>query len=137
MMLKVDWLKVLGLVKKNWKEIAIIVLLLTVIGKMRYDYKQLESAYETSQESLQNQIEGLQAIHTEELERKEQALQNYRDALELLEREYEKERGEIKIVVDERVVEIETIIDNRKQFTENKEELAEEITDTFGFQYVP
>ena len=136
-MLKIDWLKVLGLAKKNWKEITIIILLLTVIGKMRYDYKQLESAYETSQESLQNQIEGLQAIHAEELERKEQALQNYRDALELLEREYEKERGEIKIVVDERVVEIETIIDNRKQFTENKEELAEEITDTFGFQYVP
>ena len=136
-MLKIDWLKVLGLAKKNWKEITIIILLLTVIGKMRYDYKQLEATYETSQESLQNQIEGLQAIHTEELERKEQALQNYRDALELLEREYEKERGEIKIVVDERIIEIETIIDNRKQFTENKEELAEEITDTFGFQYVP
>ena len=40
-MLKVDWLKVLGLAKKNWKEIAIIVLLLTVIGKMRYDYRTL------------------------------------------------------------------------------------------------
>ena len=136
-MLKIDWLKVAGLVKKNWKEITIIILLLTVIGKMRYDYKQLQATYETSQESLQNQIEGLQAIHTEELQRKERALQNYRDALELLEREYEKERGEIKIVVDERIIEIETIIDNRKQFTENKEELAEEITDTFGFQYVP
>jgi tetratricopeptide (TPR) repeat protein len=136
-MLKIDWLKVLGLAKKNWKEIAIIILLLTVIGKMHYDYGQLETAYETSQESLQNQIEGLQAIHTEELERKEQALQNYREALDLLEREYEKERGEIKIVVDERIVEIETIIDNRKQFTENKEELAEQVTDTFGFQYVP
>ena len=136
-MLKIDWLKVLGLAKKNWKEIAIIILLLTVIGKMRYDYKQLESAYEVSQQSLQNQIEGLQAIHTEELERKEQALQNYRQALDLLEREYEKERGEIKIVVDERIVEIETIIDSRKQFTENKEELTEQVTDTFGFQYVP
>ena len=136
-MLKVDWLKVLVFAKKNWKEITIIILLLTVIGKMRYDYKQLESAYEVSQQSLQNQIEGLQDIHAEELQRKEQALQNYRDALDLLEREYEKERGEIKIVVDERIIEIETIIDNRKQFTENKEELAEEITDTFGFQYVP
>ena len=136
-MLKVDWLKVLVFAKKNWKEITIIILLLTVIGKMRYDYKQLESAYEVSQQSLQNQIEGLQDIHAEELHRKEQALQNYRDALDLLEREYEKERGEIKIVVDERIIEIETIIDNRKQFTENKEELAEEITDTFGFQYVP
>ena len=136
-MLKIDWLKVLGLAKKNWKEIAIIILLLTVIGKMRYDYKQLENAYETSQQSLQNQIEGLQDIHSEELQRKEQALQNYRQALDLLEREYEKERGEIELVVEERIVEIETTIDNRKQFTENKEELAEQVTDTFGFQYVP
>ena len=136
-MLKIDWLKVLGLAKKNWKEITIIILLLTVIGKMHYDYRQLETAYETSQESLQNQIEGLQAIHAEELQRKEQALQNYREALDLLEREYEKERGEIKIVVDERIVEIETIIDNRKQFTENKQELADQVTDTFGFQYAP
>ena len=136
-MIKIDWLKVLGLAKKNWKEIAIIILLLTVIGKMRYDYKQLENAYQTSQQSLQNQIDGLQDIHAEELERKEQALQTYREALELLERQYEEERGAIEIVVEERIVEIETTIDNRKQFTENKEELAEEITDTFGFQYVP
>ena len=136
-MIKIDWLKVLGLAKKNWKEITIIILLLTVIGKMRYDYKQLENAYQTSQQSLQNQIDGLQDIHAEELERKEQALQTYREALELLERQYEEERGAIEIVVDERIVEIETTIDNRKQFTENKEELAEEITDTFGFQYVP
>jgi len=136
-MIKVDWLKVLGLAKKNWKEITIIILLLTVIGKMRYDYKQLESTYEASQQSLQNQIDGLQDIHAEELEKKEQALQTYREALELLERQYEEERENVKVVVEERVVEIETTIDNRKQFTENKEELAEQITDTFGFQYVP
>jgi len=136
-MLKIDWLKVIGLAKKNWKEIAIIILLLTVIGKMRYDYKQLESTYETSQQSLQNQIDGLQEIHAEELEKKEHALQQYRDALDLLERQYEEERENVKVVVEERVVEIETTIDNRKQFTENKEELAEQITDTFGFQYVP
>ena len=104
---------------------------------MRYDYRQLENAYEASQQSLQNQIDGLQEIHAEELERKEQALQNYRDALDLLERQYEEERGKIEIVVEERIVEIETTIDNRKQFTENKEELAEQVTDTFGFQYVP
>jgi len=136
-MIKIDWLKVLGLAKKNWKEIAIIILLLTVIGKMRYDYKQLESTYEASQQSLQNQIDGLQDIHAEELERKEQALQTYREALELLERQYEEERGQIELVVEERIVEIETTIDNRRQFTENKEELADQVEDTFGFQYVP
>ncbi len=136
-MVKVDWLKVLGFIKKNWKEITIVILLLTVIGKMRYDYKQLEGAYQTSQQSLQTQIEGLQEIHAEELERKEHALQTYRDALELLDRQYEEDRAEVEVVVEERIIEIETTIDNRKQFTENKEELAEQVTDTFGFQYVP
>ena len=136
-MIKVDWLKVLGFIKKNWKEIAIIILLLTVIGKMRYDYKQLQNTYEASQQSLQNQIDGLQEIHAEELERKEHALRTYRNALELLEREYEQERDQIEVVVEERIIEIEKTIDNRQQFTENKEELAEQITDTFGFQYVP
>ena len=82
-MIKVDWLKVLGFIKKNWKEVTIIILLLAVIGKMRYYYKQLENTYEASQQSLQNQIDGLQEIHAEELEKKEKALQNYRDALEL------------------------------------------------------
>ena len=136
-MIKVDWLKVLGFIKKNWKEIIIIILLLTVIGKMRYDYKQLENSYQTSQQSLQSQIEGLQEIHAEELERKEHALRTYREALELLEREYDRERDQIEVVVEERIVEIESTIDNRRQFTENKEELAEQVTDTFGFQYVP
>jgi len=136
-MVKVDWLKVLGLAKKNWKEITIIILLLTVIGKMRYDYKQLENAYEASQQSLQNQIDGLQEIHAEELERKEHALRTYREALDLLERQYEQERVEVEVVVEERIIEIETTIDNRRQFTENKEELAEQIIDTFGFQYAP
>ena len=136
-MVKVDWASVLTFVKRNWKEITIIVLLLAVIGKMRYDYKQLENTYQVSQQSLQNQIDGLQEIHAEELQRKEHALQQYRDALDLLETEYEKERGQIEIVVEERIVEIETTIDNRRQFTENRQELAEQVTDTFGFQYVP
>ena len=105
-MVKVDWASVLTFVKRNWKEITIIVLLLAVIGKMRYDYKQLENTYEASQQSLQNQIDGLQEIHAEELEKKEKALQTYRDALELLEREYDRERDQIEVVVEERIVEI-------------------------------
>ena len=136
-MVKVDWASVLTFVKRNWKEITIIVLLLAVIGKMRYDYKQLENTYKASQQSLQNQIDGLQEIHAEELQKKEIALQTYRDALELLEREYEQDRNKVEVVVEERIVEIETTIDNRKQFTENREELAEQVIDTFGFQYVP
>jgi len=136
-MLKIDWLKALAFAKKNWKEITIIILLLTVIGKMRYDYRQLELTYETSQESLQNQIEGLQAIHAEELQKKEDALRVYRDSMETLEREYLKEKDNLKVIVEEKIVEIEIEIDNRKQFTENKQELADKVEGAFGFQYVP
>ena len=136
-MLKIDWLKVLAFAKKNWKEITIIILLLTVIGKMRYDYKQLEATYETSQESLQNQIEGLQAIHAEELQKKEDALRVYRESMATLEREYLREKDNLKVIVEEKIVEIEIEIDNRKQFTENKQELADKVEDAFGFQYVP
>ena len=101
-MIKVDWLKVLAFTKRNWKEILIIVLLLAVISKMRYDYKQLENTYQVSQQSLQTQIDGLQDIHAEELERKEQALRTYREALDLLEREYEQDRAKVEVVVEER-----------------------------------
>ena len=54
-----------------------------------------------------------------------------------MDRQYEEDRAEVEVVVEERIIEIETTIDNRRQFTENKEELAEQVTDTFGFQYVP
>ena len=52
-MIKVDWLKVVGFIKKNWKEITIVILLLAVIGKMRYDYKQLENTYEAYLNAIQ------------------------------------------------------------------------------------
>ena len=59
--------KVLDFVIKHWREIALVILALIVIGKMRYDYRQLEMAYEASQKSLQEQIEGLQEIHKKKL----------------------------------------------------------------------
>ena len=64
-------------------------------------------------------------------------MRTYREALDLLEKQYEQDSAEVEVVVEERIIEIETTIDNRRQFTENKEELAEQVTDTFGFQYVP
>ena len=86
---------------------------------------------------MQNQIEGFQAIHAEELQKKEDALRVYRDSMETLEREYLKEKENIKTITEEKIVEIEVEIDNRKQFTENKQELADKVEDEFGFQYVP
>ena len=87
---------ILQFAKKNWKEILIVICLLLVIGKMRYDYGQLESAYITTQESLQNQIEGLQEIHKKELEKREEALREYEKQLADIEERYEMDKEKQK-----------------------------------------
>lgn len=124
-------LRLLPFVKSHWREIAIVVLTLTVFGKMRYDHKLLMQTYEQQNEALQEQIVGLQAIHAEELRKKEEALQNYREAVEELEEKYKEEKREHKESIKKEKERI------KKQFSQNKEELANEITRLFDFEYVP
>ena len=124
-------LKLLPFVKSHWREIAIVVLTLTVFGKMRYDHKLLMQTYEQQKEALQEQIEGLQAIHAEELRKKEEALQSYREVVEELEEKYKEEKREHKESIKKEKERI------KKQFSQNKEELANEITRLFDFEYVP
>ena len=121
---------ILQFAKKNWKEILIVICLLLVIGKMRYDYSQLESAYITTQESLQNQIAGLQEIHKEELEKREEALREYEEQLADIEERYEmnKEKlGELKRKKQKEFI---------KDFVDDPRGLIEEIESMFGFDYV-
>jgi len=40
---------ILQFLLKNWKGVVIALLGLAIMGKMRYDYKQMQAAYETSQ----------------------------------------------------------------------------------------
>ena len=136
-MITINWIKILGWLRKNWKLVAILALSTGFWAKMRYDYKQLENAYQATEESLQNQIQGLRDIHAEELRRKEHALQTYKDALEVLEREYRAEQERVETEVEEERVRIIEEIDDRQQFSENKDELAERIEETLGFTYAP
>tara|TARA_R100000963_G_C4609809_1_gene80628 strand:+ start:98 stop:481 length:384 start_codon:yes stop_codon:yes gene_type:complete len=116
--------------KKNWKEILIAFCLLLVIGKMRYDYKQLESAYITTQESLQNQIEGLQEIHKRELEKREEALRDYEEQLVAIEERYEMSKEELDRLKKKKQE------DFTKDFVDDPRALIEEIESIFGFDYV-
>ena len=121
---------VLQFAKKNWKEILIVICLLLVIGKMRYDYKQLESAYITTQESLQNQIEGLQEIHKRELENREEALRDYEEQLVAIEERYEMSKEELDRLKKKKQE------DFTKDFVDDPRALIEEIESIFGFDYV-
>ena len=121
---------VLRFVRDNWKELLIVCCLLLVIGKMRYDYKQLESAYITTQESLQNQIEGLQEIHKKELEKREEALREYEEKLTDIQERYEMDKEKLEELKSKKQKEFV------KDFVEDPRALIEEIESIFGFDYV-
>jgi len=121
---------ILGLLKKNWKEALIILCLLTAMGKMRVDYNRLEKAHEAIQTSLQEQIVGLQSIHTEELARRDAALRTYKEELGKIERRYEANLESIK---DDRERKYQEYI---HRFIRDPEELAKDIEELFGFEYV-
>tara|TARA_Y100000296_G_C5131466_1_gene235790 strand:- start:823 stop:1206 length:384 start_codon:yes stop_codon:yes gene_type:complete len=122
---------ILKFCRKHWKELLMAALLVTVIGKFRYDYRQLELAYEASQESLEEQLAGLKQIHEIEIQKREEALDGYREAIAQLEKNYLDSQIELeKTKQKERRERI-------KEFSGDKQQLIEEIKDAYGFKYIP
>jgi DNA anti-recombination protein RmuC len=122
---------VLQFLLKNWKGVIIVLLSLTVMGKMRFDYKQMQAAYEASEQSLQAQLAGLQEIHQKQLADMEESLQIYKDTLDQIERDYQESQDELLEVIESRREEF------GRQFSEDPEELSETIMLMYGFDYVP
>jgi hypothetical protein len=122
---------ILKLVLKHWKEILLLVLLTIVVGKFRYDYRQLEKAYEVTEQSLEEQIAGLKEIHQRELERRDVALQDYREALDTLEENYME--SQIALEREKR--------DSKKahirDFSTDSNQLIKDIEEAYGFINVP
>ena len=122
---------ILQFLLKNWKGVIIVLLSLTVMGKMRYDYKQMQAAYEASEQSLQAQLAGLKEIHQKQLADMENSLQIYRDTIEQVERDYQESQEELLEVIESRREEF------GRQFSEDPEELSETIMLMYGFDYAP
>lgn len=125
-----NWSTILKFALKNWKELLIIASLSLVALKSRMDYNALRKAYEISKEETEERIEALQYIHSEELARRDQALQDYKDTIEGIEEEYEKTRDELAREKQKKTKRYE------EQFSQDKEGLANEIISTFGFELV-
>jgi|TARA_R110002020_G_scaffold204992_1_gene409392 hypothetical protein len=123
--------QIVEFVLKNWKAIALIGLLLVLAGKFRYDYKQLELAYQTTQDSHKAQLAGLKQIHAAEIEEKQLLMESFLESIAKIEEEYELSRAELE---EERKKKKERHIRN---FTEDKETLIKDVEDTLGFEYVP
>tara|TARA_R100000789_G_C3002005_1_gene149109 strand:+ start:613 stop:993 length:381 start_codon:yes stop_codon:yes gene_type:complete len=121
---------VFGFLKKNWKETLIVLGLLSVMGKMRMDYMHLEEMHESMRISLQEQIAGLQDIHEEELRRRDAALRMYKEELEKIEKQYEKD---LIVIENDRQDRYEKYL---HEFIEDPDQLAADIYSLFGFEYV-
>ena len=122
---------ILQFLLKNWKAVVITLLCFAMMGKMRYDYKQMQAAYEASEQSLQAQLAGLKEIHEKQLADMENSLQIYKDTIEQVERDYQESQEELLEVIESRREEF------GRQFSEDPEELSETIMLMYGFDYVP
>ena len=77
-----------------------------------------------------NVLKALQYIHSEELARREQAIDTYKEAMKELRDEYEKSQEDLENEKQKKTKEYE------RQFSQDKEALANEIISTFDFEYV-
>lgn len=123
--------KILAFCLKHWKEIGLVLLLLVVFGKSQYDVRNIIKAYEVSQQSLKTQIEELQGIHAEELQQRDEALEEYRIRNEKLEMRYQDALIDLSNEIDKKK---ERVIRN---YREDKEALIVQIEGIYGFTYVP
>ncbi len=94
------------------------------------DYRALNKAYEISKEETRERIEALQDIHSEEIARREHAIDTYKKALKDLRKNYEESQEQLE---KEKQKRLETY---EKLFSQDKEALSNEIIDTFGFEFV-
>mgnify|MGYP001336159416 CR=1 FL=1 len=125
-----NWAQILKFCINNWKELLVVFSLCLVALKSRMDYNSLRNAYEISIQENEERITALQAIHSEEIARREQAIDTYKSAMYELRKRYDQSQSELR---EERRAKTELY---ERQFTQNKGALADEIIGTFNFEHV-
>tara|TARA_R110000744_G_scaffold7682_2_gene26576 strand:- start:7889 stop:8290 length:402 start_codon:yes stop_codon:yes gene_type:complete len=114
---------------KNWQMFAlIIVIVLFFVSKN--DFGALKKSMEVMTVSYQEQIDSMEALHKRELKLREDSIASY-----------EKKLAELTQYYDETLEELENrekkdIEKFKRDFKEQPQELASEIEQQFGFNYV-
>tara|TARA_S200000501_G_C20571135_1_gene632977 strand:- start:301 stop:708 length:408 start_codon:yes stop_codon:yes gene_type:complete len=117
-------------VKRNWKELLIVVLLSFFYIKGRMDYNSLFKMHQETVAGYETRIEKLNEAHEERLRKKDEAIQQYIQRVEDIRNEYDSQKEEIN---ERRETEKEEI---RQILQEKPEELINDIESRFGFEYV-
>ena len=122
--------QILEFALKNWKAILIVLLLLVVVLKTRYDYHLMQTVYQTRIDSTEAQIEGLKDIHEQEMHEKQLLIEDHLEELASIEREYETTLQELEEEREKKTREY------ARKFSEDREGLIKDIETTLGLEYV-
>ena len=121
----------LNFLKKYWKEILLVLLLVGLVLKSKHEANQMRLAHEVVEQALQNEINNLKQIHSREIEQREVALEEYKERIRILEEDYNEAQEEIARLREKQKEEF--VID----FSQDKDALAQAIIARYGFTYVP
>lgn len=119
------------IIKKYWKEILLVLLLVGLVLKSKHEANQMRLAHEVVEQALQNEINNLKQIHSREIEQREVALEEYKERIRILEEDYNEAQEEIARLREKQKEEF--VID----FSQDKDALAQAIIARYGFTYVP
>ncbi len=117
-------------VKRNWKELLIVVLLSFFFIKGRMDYNSLFNMHQETVAGYETRIEQLNQAHEERLRKKDEAIQQYIQRVEDIRNQYDAQKGQIEVRRETQEEEIRQILQ------EKPEELINNIESRFNFKYV-
>jgi hypothetical protein len=120
----------LDYVKRNWKELLIVVLLSFFYIKGRMDYNSLFNLHQETVAGFETRIEELNKAHEERLRKKDEAIEEYIQRVETIRNEYDAQKGQIEVQRETQEEQIRQILE------EKPEELITSIESRFNFIYV-
>ena len=114
---------------KNWQGVGLVVMLV-LFFVTKNDYASLRKSMEVMSTSYEEQIAALEELHKKELAAREAAIIEYERELKEITDKY------VEAVEDLKKAKEEDIKEFIRDFEEQPEELAREIEEAFGFEYV-
>ena len=125
-----DVFKYLGaFVSKNWQGIGLIIMI-CLFFLTKNDYGALKKSMDAMATSYEEQIETLQALHEEEIQRRQAAIENYKRELSLL---TERHNDALQDLQQGKEEDIQEYI---RDFELQPDKLAKEIEEQLGILYV-
>ena len=120
---------ILPFIAKNWQTIALVVIV-SLFFLTKNDYGALKKSMDIMSDSYKEQLATLQALHEEEIQKREDAIANYKRELAELTERYNDSLEELEKAKKE------SIEDYVRDFELQPSKLAKELEDQFGFEYV-